>query len=109
MYCSIYLWLGSIRVIDLWSVIPVLRLLGFWVGDLLGREEVPVILKATTFNTFVVNLHLVGVVRANDEGVKVSKLIILWWEGEREREEQECNINLQLLLPYRVPLPPPLL
>ena len=74
----IYLWLGSFGVINLCSVIPVLRLLGFGVGNLLRRKEVPVVLKVATLHTLVVNLHLVGVVRTNDEGVQVSEFVILW-------------------------------
>ena len=38
-----YLRFGIIRIINLRPVIPIFRLLGFWVRNLLGWKEVPVI------------------------------------------------------------------
>ena len=45
--------------------------------DLLGRQKVPVSLQLTTLHLLVVNLDLIGVVRAHDEGVQVGESVVL--------------------------------
>ena len=73
------LWLGIFRVVNHPGVVPVLWLLGLWVRNGFGREEVPVVFQAASFHTLVVNLDLVCVVWSYNQCVQVSELIILWW------------------------------
>lgn len=64
-------------VVDLGSVVPVLRLAGLRVRDGLGGQEVPVVLQRATLDAAVVDLHLVRVVRSDDERVQVGELVVL--------------------------------
>ncbi|RUS71971.1 hypothetical protein EGW08_020264, partial [Elysia chlorotica] len=59
------LGLAVLRVIDLLTLIPV-------VGDFLGWQKVPVSLELSTLNLLVVDLHFIGVVRANNQGVQMA-------------------------------------
>lgn len=62
----IYLRLGVISIVDLSTIIPVLRLLSFGVLDLLGRQEVPVILQTARFYFLIIDLHNVGLIWIQD-------------------------------------------
>lgn len=64
-------------VIDLGFVVPVawLRCSRVWNG--LCWKEVKIVLQASTLNLAVVNLDLIGVVRTNNQCVKMSVFIIL--------------------------------
>ena len=41
--CYDYLWLDILRIIELGLINPVVRLLGFGILDLLGRQEIPIV------------------------------------------------------------------
>lgn len=66
-----------VRVGNLLPVIPVLWLFGFRVLNLFGRQDVPVILQTAGFDLLIVDLHLVSVVRVDNQRVQVTVLIIL--------------------------------
>jgi len=51
--------LGVVGVINGGALVPILRLLGFGVLDLLGRQEVPVSLELATLNLFIVDENLI--------------------------------------------------
>lgn len=76
-YPATDLWLGVFGVVNHSSVVPVLWLLGLWVRNSFGREEVPVVFQAASLRTLVVNLDLVCVVRSYNQCVQVSELVIL--------------------------------
>lgn len=71
------LWFLIVRVGDLFPVVPVLWLLGFWVLYFLGRQEVPVFLQIARLNLLIVNLDLVSVITVDNQCVQVGVLIIL--------------------------------
>jgi hypothetical protein len=50
---------GVVGVVNGGALVPILRLLGFGVLDLLGRQEVPVSLKLTTLNLLIVDENLI--------------------------------------------------
>lgn len=81
-----HLWLLIGLVVNLGPVIPVLGLARLRVGDGLGGQEVPVVLQRATLRPAVVDLHLIGVVRSDDQRVQVRELVILW-KTERGRGE----------------------
>jgi hypothetical protein len=58
-------------------IVPVLWLLGLGILNLLGWEEVPVLLQGAGLCLLVVDEDLVGVVGVQDEGVEVSVDVIL--------------------------------
>eukprot|EP00123_Amoebidium_parasiticum_P006625 comp17537_c0_seq1/m.17095 comp17537_c0_seq1/g.17095 ORF comp17537_c0_seq1/g.17095 comp17537_c0_seq1/m.17095 type:complete len:403 (+) comp17537_c0_seq1:258-1466(+) len=58
-------------------IIPVLGLLGIGVVDLLGRQEVPVLLELAAGGLLKVNQDLVGVVGLDNKGVQVGRLVVL--------------------------------
>ena len=72
-----HLRLGVAGVIDLGSVVPVawLRRSRVWNG--LCWKEVKIVLQASTLNLAVVNLDLIGIVRTNNQCVKMSVFIVL--------------------------------
>ena len=74
---SAYLGLGVGGVVHLLTVVPVLRLLGLWVLDLLGGQHVPVLLHAAGLHLLIVDLHFVRLVRVQDQRVQVGELVIL--------------------------------
>lgn len=76
------LWLLVVRVRNLLPVVPVLWFFGFWILNLFGRQEVPVILQISRFNLLIVDLHLISVVRVDNQCVQVTVLIIL--HGRKE-------------------------
>ena len=69
--------LGVFWVINLLPVIPILRLLGFRILDLLRGKEVPVLLESSGFGLFVVDQDFIGSIRVDDEGVQVGEDVIL--------------------------------
>merc|ERR1712086_98314 len=71
------LWLLFLWVVDLGLIDPVVWLLLIRVADLLRLEEVPALLEAAGVNLVHVNLHLVGVVWLDDEGVQVREGVAL--------------------------------
>lgn len=77
------LWLLIVRVSNLLPVVPVLRLLGFWVLDSFGRQEVPVVLQTARLHFLIINLDLVRVVWVDNQRVQVAVLIVLrvWDKG----------------------------
>lgn len=77
------LWLLIVRVRNLLPVVPVLRLLGFWVLDSFGRQEVPVVLQTARLDFLVINLDFVRVVWLDNQRVQVAVLIVLrvWEKG----------------------------
>lgn len=83
------LWLGVCLVINLGTVIPVLWLLGFWVLDLLRRQNIPVLLQGAGLHLLVVDLHLVGLIRVQDQCVEVSQLVVL----AKRKEDSVYNTN----------------
>ncbi len=68
---------GVRLIVDPGAVVPVLRFLGFGVLDLLRGQEVPVLLQRARLHLLVVNLHLVRLIRIQDQCVQVSQFIIL--------------------------------
>merc|ERR1712086_595808 len=71
------LWLLVLWVVDLGLIDPVVWLLLIRVADLLRLKEVPALLEAAGVNLVHVNLHLVGVVWLDDEGVQVREGVAL--------------------------------
>ena len=71
------LGLGVLWVVNLLTVIPVLRLLGFRVLDLLRGKEVPVLKKGSRFGLLVVDEDLVCSIGVDDQGVQVGEDVIL--------------------------------
>lgn len=69
--------LSIVRISNGGAVIPIVGLLGFWVLDLLGWKEVPVLLEFTRLSFFIVNKDFVGVVRIDNEGIQMGKYVIL--------------------------------
>ncbi|MDK2413471.1 hypothetical protein QHH03_30745, partial [Aphanizomenon sp. 202] len=51
--------------------------LGFWVLDLLGWKEIPVLLEFTRLSFLIVDKDFVCVVRIDNEGVQMRKYIVL--------------------------------
>ena len=51
--------------------------------DLLGCQKVPVSLQISALNLFVVDLHLICVVRSHNQCVKMSKDVILKDKNKR--------------------------
>ena len=74
---SSYLGLGVGGVVHLLTVIPVLWFLGLWVLDLLGWQEVPVLLQSARLHLLVVDPHLIGLIRVQDQGVQMCQLVVL--------------------------------
>lgn len=87
---SSYLRLRVSGVVDLFSVVPVLWLLGLGVLDLLGRQHVPVLLHAAGLHLLVVDLHLVRLVWVQDQRVQVAELVVLG--GQRDGERGRFNV-----------------
>mmetsp|Transcript_27887 Transcript_27887/g.78151 ORF Transcript_27887/g.78151 Transcript_27887/m.78151 type:complete len:379 (+) Transcript_27887:324-1460(+) len=69
--------LGVLRVRHHFLVHPIGRLAGIGVLDLLGRQEVELILQLARSHRGVVDLDLEGVVGVEDEGVEVGDIVIL--------------------------------
>jgi len=69
--------LGVLWIINLLAVIPVFRLLGFGILDLLGGKEVPVVGQGSGFGLLVVDEDLVCSVGVDDQCVQVGEDIVL--------------------------------
>lgn len=77
MFCLVpVFWLLVIGVGDGSALIPVLRLLGFRILNLLWCKEVPVILQRSRLNLLVINQHLVCVIGLNDQRVEMCELVV---------------------------------
>ena len=81
-----HLRLGVLWIRNLCSVVPILWFRGLGVQDVLGQQNIPVVLDGTSLRSLVVYLDLVGVVWSEDEGVEMGELVIL---GGRERRGEE--------------------
>ena len=73
-----YLWFFVFGIINFFVVIPIFRLLGLWVFDLLWWQEVPISFKLSTFRFRAINTNFVCIIRFNNEGVQMCEFIILW-------------------------------
>lgn len=71
------LWLRVLWVVKLLPVVPILRLLRVGILDLLGGQEVPVVIELSTLLLLVVDLDFVRVVGTDDQSVEVRQDIIL--------------------------------
>lgn len=91
----IYLRLGVFDIVNFVTVVPILRLLGFRVLNLLGRQEVPVFLQTARLHLLVVNPHLVGLIWIEDQCVQVGELVIL----KGKQKKNACQ-NEPLLMRY---------
>ena len=74
-------------------VVPVLGLRGLGILDLLGGQEVPVVLQRAGLGLLVIDEDLVGVVRVEDEGVQVGEHIVLAANVLKRRENKILLLN----------------
>ena len=82
-----HLRLGVLWIRNLCSVVPILWFRGLGVQDVLGQQNIPVVLDGTSLRSLVVDLNLVGVVWSEDEGVEMGELVILGGREGRKRRQ----------------------
>ena len=77
LWFIIILRFGVLWIINLLTVIPIFRLLGFRVLDLLGRKEIPVVGQGSGFGLLVVDEDLICSIGVDDQGVQVGEDVVL--------------------------------